>query len=173
MSVTGWWGNKVIISLHSNDGRRHKCWCMHYNDKTKECMHKRMSGKCVGSAHCELYVQKERVGAQQELNAPSGVPSVHIPSQFVEIEPKAVKEVKKESQHHYMLPGHYPNFGERLVGKVVLIDKLTSVDFGVIISENHKRITIECDDGRIVNYDKIIAIRRNTFWLIDDIKDED
>lgn len=54
MSDTGNWGDKIIITLHSDGERRHKKWCDNYDDNFCRVR----CEKCIGSAHCEYYKNK-------------------------------------------------------------------------------------------------------------------
>ena len=170
MSDRGWWGDKVIIELHSDDGRRHKKWCEYYDSESKYCQNEHRMCKCAGAAHCEYYKQLPGVGAQRCNVAPEKVITVYVPDLWKKEEKgeKLPSPVKKPPVY---LPGHFPPFGERLTGKIVVIDKLTSIDFGLVIFDDHDIIKVERDDGTVVMYERKTAIRKKTFWVVDDIKD--
>ena len=168
MSLRGWWGDKIIIELHSDDGRRHKKWCEYYDSESKYCENEHRMCKCAGAAHCEYYKQIPGVGAQRCNVAPKEVPMAYVPQMWGEkIEGK--KPLPPEKKPLVYLPGHFPPFGERLTGKVVIIDKITSIECGLVIFDDHDRIKVERDDGTIVSYERKTAIRKKTFWVIDDI----
>lgn len=52
-----------IDFLRTNDERRHKSHCIHYNKSDKKCHYKRCMSylfKCPGSSHCSDYDEDSR-----------------------------------------------------------------------------------------------------------------
>ena len=101
---------------------------------------------------------------------PINVPVVHITTQPISnIEEKPEQKTKTLADS---MPGHTPPFGEKLLGKVVLIKKLRGIDIGEVIDENHDYITVERDDGKVIKFDRKITIRQKTLWVLDDLSEE-
>ena len=168
MAQRGWWGDKVIITLSSDNERRQKTWCEYYDKEDKHCTLR--VTKCCGSTQCEYYKKKAGVGPIQSKLVPIDVPVVHITTQ--PISNIAEKPEQKPKTLADSIPGHTPPFGEKLLGKVVLIKKLRGVDIGEVIDENHDYITIERDDGKVIKFDRKITIRQKTLWVLDDLSEE-
>ena len=165
MSSRGWWGGKVIIALSSDDQKRQKSWCEYYEKEDRHCTFK--VTQCCGSAHCEYYKKKAGVGPIEKSLLPDDVPVVHIPP----VPPR----VNAEQRHKTLadvLAGHTPPFGEKLIGKVVLINQLRKIDIGEVVSENHDVITIERDDGKIIKFDRKTTISQKTLWVLDNLSEE-
>lgn len=167
MSQRGWWGGKMIILLSSDDQKRQKYWCEYYEKENKHCNIK--VTQCCGSAHCEYYRKKAGVGPIEKSLVPDDVPVVHIPSEPIVNTDKAEQRCKTLAD---VLAGHTPPFGEKLRGKVVLINQRYKIDVGEVIDENHDYITIERDDGKVIKFDRKITISRKTLWVLDNLSEE-
>ena len=159
MSRRGDWGDKIIITLHSNDARRNKHWCVNYKQSDKSCFE--TVTKCTGSAHCPYYRQMADVGPVEPGSVPDHVPIIKLD------EPKP-STVQTEPVRVY-IPGHNPAFGEKLLGKVVLIkDRITGrFTIGEIVSENHDSITVERDNSSTIKYSRKHVISQKNFWVLD------
>lgn len=161
MATRGWWGDKVIITLSSNDEQRNKNWCIHYQRSDKFCSE--LLCKCVGSAHCEHYEKKPGCGP---------VDIKVIPQEVRFASPIATTPSTSHTKIDELayIPGHNPPFGEKLLGKVVLIkNNFGKASLGEVVDENHDYITIEKDNGSIVKYSRKVAVAQKTFWVLDEI----
>lgn len=177
MSNTGWWGDKTIICLTTDSERRHKTWCRFYSSGEKTCY--KGGGKCMGSAHCEYYDKRAGCGSLKHVEAPDYVPTVAINITEPSIVPKALV-YQNSNPYGTTLVGHYPSFGEKLVGKTVLIKVAGRVEIGEVIDEGRYQsarevinyIAIEYDNGEIKKFDKKTVVRVKSFWILDEINEE-
>lgn len=160
MAQKGWWGDKMIISLSSNDKKRQKKWCVYYRKSDKYCTEKIC--KCTGSAQCKIYQQKEGVGPIDYSTVPIDVP-------VVEVEPTVSNSFASPVNPLTYIPGHHPSFGEKLLGAIVLMKNTTGhILVGEVVFESYDFITVEKDDGSQVKYNRRVAISNKTFWVLDD-----
>ena len=165
MSQTGWWGDKVIITLSANDGRRHKSWCVNYANK--KCI--LSCDKCMGSAHCEKYVCKRGEGPIAPNLVPKTVQHVEITTR----PQKSANPPKPNPEPHNPfwvahIPGHSARYGENLLDKLVVMQcPYGRIEFGVVTEKTSDCIWIERDDGKIKKYSYIEAIRKKGLWVID------
>ena len=165
MPHTGWWGDKVIITLLSDGSRRLKNWCEYYDKVDKHCAFR--VTKCCGASQCEYYKKKAGVGPVEWHQVPAEVPVVHIVDQPVSnVESKPETKVKTLAD---FIPGHNPPFGEKLLGKVVIIKQPRRGNIGEVVDENHDYIIIERDDGRVSKFERKTTIRVKALWVVDDL----
>ena len=113
MPQRGWWGDKVIITLSSDDLPRHKNWCEHYRKSDNHCCKQNL--KCFGSAHCSYYIKKGSSGFTE-----IDVGNPQIPTEVTKeiILPEEEKSIKAVSSS---VLGRHPSFGEKMVGKIVFV----------------------------------------------------
>lgn len=168
MAQRGWWGGKVIITLPSDDQKRHKNWCEYYEKEDKRCTFR--VTKCGGSMQCEYYKKKAGVGPIESSIVPADVPVIHVtdvPSHDTDGTATPQKKTLAD-----LIPGHTPAFGEKLLGKVVLIKKPSKVEIGEVVDENHDYIIIEKDNGKIAKFDRKMTIHLKILWVLDDLSEE-
>ena len=150
MPKTGDWGDKIIITLHSDGERRHKKWCDNYDENN--C--KVLCGKCVGSAHCDYYKNK---------NADSS----HV-FYRKEVGGGGTGEVSDEKPNCIGLwreRYRAASYGDKLLNKIVLIKK-TPHTFRIceVTSEDFYFFTVEYD-GREHRYEKRTAYRNHSVYI--------
>lgn len=174
MSHTHEWGDKVIIVLSSHDERRLKNWCQYYRKTDKFC--EKLCIKCPGSAHCESYLCAEGMGPlrkEEVQKISSAVPVVYSAHEPMPIQTIIERQKKPANQilisDRVKVLGHYATYGDRLVGKIVLVKRSGGIyKFGCVESQDYENTVVELDDGERLTFRKIASIRCNTFWVIDD-----
>ena len=160
MSERGSWGDKIIIYLKSNSERRHKTWCVYYEDGY--CKHKMQ--KCCGSAFCESYLQKAGAGPVSEYGVPDFVPEIDVcTGTNVKREP--------ECRNRNVVLCHYATFKERLIGKLVLIKQVDKAVIGEVVNMEGFYIVVDRDDGKISKFNRNIVIKNKALWVIDNLTD--
>ncbi len=154
MSKTGDWGDKLIITLHSDRKRRHKKWCDHYRDDN-HCAVK--CEKCTGSAHCSHYKNNSEDG--------SDIFYLVRPA-----EPDNKNEDK--SRQGFALCEYYrlASYGDRLLHKTVLV-KNTPHTFSIceVIDEDFYHFVVEYG-GKNHKYSKRVAYRNNSVYIFLEFK---
>lgn len=169
MPLKGTWGDKTIFVLSSQDKiHTHKHWCVYYFKEDNYCSFKMT--KCFGSAHCEHYKKKHINNNDSKFVNPNTKPNNPQTNKSsldnCQSTKKEEKAIKTKTMADY-IPGHNPSFGEKLLNKLVIIKKLSGVEFGIVISENHDYITIKKDSGVVCKYERKTVIRQKVLWVVD------
>ena len=154
MSKTGDWGDKIIITLHSDGVRRHKKWCINYQDDNYFSL---LCEKCRGSAHCKYYKTEIYSATLGDAEA---------------VEEK--KEIcEEEMPHHPEFEEHYSlaSYGDKLLHKTVLV-KISphSAKFGEVVDEDFYYFTAKID-GKPHKYVKRISYARKGIYILTERKE--
>ena len=158
MAPKGSWGDKIIITLSGHDEPRNRRWCEHYRKSDKHCCEQNL--KCMGSSHCQYYKKKHGVGPVLPQYIPQNIEQI-----IISLEEKVEKE-KTVSTH---IPGRHPSFGEKMIGKVVMVKgHFAKIHIGEVIAEDHDTFTVERDSGEIRKYMRKDTLRAKSVWVIDD-----
>ena len=151
MSKTGSWGDKIIITLHSDGRRRHKTWCENYREGNYCTL---LQGRCVGSAHCEHYKNRNEGGSDV----------LYRVARTVEQEGKTVVAPPRRG---FTLCERYrqASYGDKLLGKTVLV-KNTPHTFRIceVTWEDIGFFKVRYD-GREHKYAKQVAYRNQGVYL--------
>jgi len=151
MSNRGDWGDKIIITLHSDGIRRHKNWCKHYESIGNYCNAK--CDKCVGSAHCEAYTADFAI--EQEPVVKPAVEPNHPPV----MQEKERKFVKEEL---YRLATRT----DKLLGRTVIVRTAPyKMRIGVVTEDSFDRLEVTCGSN-IHKYLKRITFRRKNIYVL-------
>lgn len=160
MANTGWWGDKVIISLSSNDKPRHKKWCVHYRKSDNHCCEQNL--KCNGSSHCVYYSEMSTCG-----------PTVITDNVVVPEDVSIVEEVDKNKSPNLKglsaaFLGRHPCLSEKMLGKIVAVRvNLSLITLGDVIAEDNESFTIEKDNGVTSKYSRKVVLKAKSVWIID------
>lgn len=153
MSYTGWWGDKIIITLHSDGVRRHKMWCIHYEDKNY-CSH--LCSKCIGSAFCESY---RTTYFDKPTPAPNG--DKEDGDTTTPLSPVTLEE-------YYSLATRT----DKLLGKILLIrDTPSRFRIGRVVTDSFDILGVQYD-GKLHKFSKRVLFangRRNVYVLIKEV----
>ena len=150
MSDTGDWGDKIIITLHSDGERRHKKWCDNYDENN--C--KVLCGKCVGSTHCEYYKNKNADSSHVFYRKEVGGGGT---GEVSDEKPNCIGVWRERYRA--------ASYGDKLLNKIVLIKK-TPHTFRIceVTSEDFYFFTVEYD-GREHRYEKRTAYRNHSVYI--------
>lgn len=146
----GDWGDKIIITLHSDGERRHKKWCDNYDDNYCRVL----CEKCVGSAHCEHYKNKNADSSHifyRKVVGEGGTGEV----------PDEKTTGVSDCRERYRIA----SYGDKLLNKIILI-KNTPHTFRIceVTSEDFYFFTVEYD-GKKHRYEKRTAYRNNSVYI--------
>lgn len=156
MSKTGDWGDKVIITLHSDGKRRHKLWCDNYCNGNCCTV---FQGKCIGSAHCEYY--KNPNEERSEVFYPKILPDREGEEQTIVSKSGFVWcEVYRQA-----------SYGDRLLGKTVLV-RNTPHTFRIceVLEEDFYFFNVRFD-GREHRYSKRVAYQNKSVYIYNGINE--
>ena len=150
MSHTKDWGDKIIITLHSDGERRYKKWCKNYRDGS--C--KYYLGKCTGSAHCEQYKNRYDDGSS----------TFHVTGKD---DVKTVGQSGETSSKSLPLEEYYRRAGifEKLCGKEVLVRSKPYVfRFGTVVADGDQHWLVEYD-GKVHQCDRKTVFRNGAMYV--------
>ena len=154
MSKTGNWGDKIIVSLHSDEKRRHKKWCDNYREGNY-CIAN--CGRCTGSAHCDFYKNKSE--------ADSNVSYCNKP-------PRVERETDKHAEMGFIWREYYrpANYGDRLLHSTVLV-RSTPYTFriGEVVNEDLYYFVVKYD-GKEHKYSKKTAYRNRSVYIFGEMR---
>ena len=154
MSNRGDWGDKIIITLHSDGIRRHKNWCKHYESISNYCNAK--CDKCIGSAHCDAYTA-DFVIEQAPVIKPTA--DLKHPTETPEKELIFIKEeIYRLATRTY-----------KLLGRTVIVRTTPyKMCIGVVTEDSFDRFEATCDSC-VHKYMKRTTFRgKNVYVLIED-----
>jgi hypothetical protein len=157
MSKTNDWGDKVIITLHSDGERRYKKWCDKYCDG--ECRY--YLGKCTGSVHCTQYKNKydDHSGSFYQKKE-----DVQIPDQ-----PASLPKTGYVFEQYFRRARLY----EKLLGKTVLVRSAAYIlRFGVVTEESFEIISVFYE-GQVHKYDRRTAYRSGSIYVYEETKEKE
>lgn len=147
VSHRGDWGDKIIITLHSDGKRRHKKWCKNYDDNycTALCR------KCIGSAHCEHY--------KNDCESCSDV--FHSKNDIVD----KSSSPKSPSGYSWCELYRAASYGDKLLGKTVLV-KNAPHTFRIceVTEEDFHFFSVEYN-GKKHKYAKQTAYRNRSVYI--------
>ena len=178
MSDKGWWGDKLIFVLTSDGEKRHKKWCVFFDNDDKLCL--KRGARCPGSAFCNEYEKREGVGVVEKekfkyiphdviktcaFPLSSEIVDAPITKELigVRVRPDVPKYISD------IVACHPIKQGEKLVGNVVIINLLYKVLFGEVKSFDLERLVIECDNGEIKSFITKEAVRQKHIFAVDEI----
>ena len=149
MSKKNDWGDKIIITLHSDGKRRHKKWCDHYQDDNFCDAH---CSNCTGSAHCCNYKNKFEES-----------------SSVFYLKENAVSPVTEETKatlnfawcEYYKLA----SYGDKLLNKTVMIRNTPyTFKIGEIVEEDFNAFVVKYE-GKKHRFLKKIAYRNSSVYV--------
>ena len=165
MSSTGDWGDKLIVTLHSDGIRRHQNWCRHYEAAGKRCT--LLCEKCRGSAFCQYY----KTGIKEEAPTTPSLPPKKARAGVATKQPASPKPVtppppSPKVEELFRRAGH----GDKLLGKTVLIRKdIFSFKIAEVIEEDfHLFYTLE--QGQKRTYVKRTAYEKKAIYILEESK---
>ena len=148
VSHRGDWGDKIIITLHSDGKRRHKKWCEHYSDDN-HCA--ALCRKCIGSSHCEYY--------NNENESSSDI--FHHKNDIIE------QDNQKKHQSDFVWCELYraASYGDKLLNQTVLV-KRSPFTFRIceVTEEDFHFFSVEYD-GKKHKFDKKVAYRNRSVYI--------
>ena len=156
MSKTGDWGDKIITTLHSDGIRRHKKWCDNYDGG--HCL--AICSKCIGSAHCNNYINKDEKDSHSFYIKKIGEGgSVKIPNDKIDL-------------HRIWCEFyHLATYGDHLLHKTILVKKTPfTFRIGTVTSEDLHYFIVKYD-GSEHKYEKKAAYRNKSVYVFDGIEE--
>ncbi len=178
MSQKGWWGDKVIFLLSSDDERRHKTWCEYYDKDAKVCT--KTEARCCGSAFCAEYEKREGVGiinVREYEYVPKETPKVCYNLMSDDISKEAISEKLIGKPIRPDIPKyisdiaacHLLSYNEK-VGKVIIVNNEKNVVLGVIKSFDRECFTVKCEnEDKVRTFKTKEAFRSKRHYVVDDI----
>ena len=153
MSIAGWWGDKIIITLTSDGKRRHKTWCEHYCSEDGAC--RKNCSKCVGSATCQHY--KSTIDEEE----PIWTVKPSLPKEPTESEGRT--PIKTEI---FRLVSQT----EKILGKTVMVRNTPhTFRIGEVVSEDFYFFSVEYG-GKVHKYEKRTATRNRSVYVYEEEK---
>ena len=157
MSDKGYWGDKIIFTLHSDGIRRHKKWCKNYGEDGS-CS--ALCGKCVGSAFCEHY--KSQFSEEEPI---------YVRGNFTQAcENKEDTATPSKPKLRFEEIYTRANWGDKLLNKTILIKTMPhKFRIGEVIEEEFRTFTVVFGEMKR-KYDKRICFRNNTVYIFNELK---